>query len=324
MSDARDTTDAEFDQALQAFVGMEVGPPQVAPDEVNVPMVRHWCEAMGDTNPIYLDHDAAQASAHGQLVAPPTMLQAWVMNGLAGPDRSGDGPYEQMNRLLFSRGFTSVVATNCDQTYVRYLHPGDRLTMRTVIDSISPQKVTGLGTGHFVSTRQDYFDATGELVGSMLFRIIRFRPTAKQVAPPTRPPRPEPATTPDNTWWFDALNAGELQVQKCTSCGRLRHPAGPMCPTCHGLTWEAIPSATTGTIYSFVVVHYPVVPSFDYPLPVALIDLDGMPGIRMIMNTAKSPPESLRIGARVRIEIRTTDEDALGTRLPFAILEASA
>ena len=125
MTDTAAMTDAEFDAALQSFVGLEVGPPQPAPDEVNVPMVRHWCEAIGDRNPVYLDAEAAEASVHGGLVAPPTMLQAWVMNGLAGPQRNPDSPYEQMNQLLFSRGFTSVVATNCEQTYHRYIQAGD-------------------------------------------------------------------------------------------------------------------------------------------------------------------------------------------------------
>ena len=152
MTDTAAMTDAEFDAALQAFVGLEVGPPQPAPDEVNVPMVRHWCEAIGDRNPVYLDAEAAEASVHGGLVAPPTMLQAWVMNGLAGPQRNPESPYEQMNQLLFSRGFTSVVATNSEQTYHRYVRPGDQLSMRTVIDSISPQKTTALGTGQANAT----------------------------------------------------------------------------------------------------------------------------------------------------------------------------
>lgn len=330
MSDARSETvpaehaapqpDAAFEVELQRFVGLEVGPAQPAPDAVNVPMVRHWCEAIGDDNPVYLDATAAAASVHGGLIAPPTMLQAWVMGGIRGPRRDGDSPYEQMNRLLFARGFTSVVATNCEQTYERSLRPGDQLSMRTVIDSISPQKTTGLGTGHFVTTRQDYYDVAGELVASMLFRIIRFRPAAKPIARPLRPP---PATTPDIGWWFEALNDGELRVQRCGECFALRHPPGPMCPRCHSLGWDSVLAPTNGRIHSFVVVHYPVVPAFDYPLPVLLIDLDGMPGIRMVMNSADSPPDALEIGASVRIEIRAANEtDTTDTsRLPFAIVE---
>ena len=70
-------------------------------------------------------------------------------------------------------------------------------------------------------------------------------------------------------------------------------------------------------------MHYPVVPSFDYPLPVLLVDLDEMPGVRVVMNGADSALESFEIGARVRIEIRHADEPAVpgGLHLPFAIVE---
>ena len=56
---------------LRQFEGREVGPPEPADDPVNVPMIRHWVEAMGDTNPVYLDEDAAKASGRDGVVAPP-------------------------------------------------------------------------------------------------------------------------------------------------------------------------------------------------------------------------------------------------------------
>jgi uncharacterized OB-fold protein/acyl dehydratase len=307
----------DFYEQLQRFVGLEIGPPTPAPDEVNVAMIRHWCEAMGDENPVYVDPEAAAASVHGGLVAPPTMLQAWVMVGVKGPSRGGDGPYEQMNELLFSRGFTSVVATNSEQTYQRYLRPGDRLTMRTVIDSISPEKTTALGTGHFVTTRQDYFEAGGELVGSMLFRILRFRPPAATKPAPV--PRPQPATTHDNRWWFEAVGEGRLLIQRCTGCGRLRFPTGPMCPVCHSLGWDSVEAAGTGTIHSFVVTHFPQVPGLEYPLPIVLVELDE--GVRMVMNTVDTPNDRLEIGAPVTIEIRDAGP---GMKLPFARVEGGS
>lgn len=313
---------AAFHARLQEFAGLEIGDPMAGPDDVNAPMIRHLVEAVGDTNPIYTDAELATASIHGGIVAPPTMLQAWVMHGVNGPERSADGPYERMNQLLFSRGFTSVVGTNSEQTYVRYLRPGDSLTMRTVIDSISDEKTTGLGTGHFVTTRQDYYDAAGELVGSMLFRIFRFRPKAKSA--PAKPPRPRPATTHDNQWWFDALNEGILAVQKCDECGTVRFPTGPMCPECRSLAWSQLAVPPSGTIHSFVVVHYPQIPSFDYPLPIVLVDVDppaGGTSVRMIMNVADAALEDIVIGARVRIDIRATDADM---NLPFALIEPAS
>jgi uncharacterized protein len=323
-------TDDEYQEAISAFVGKELGEPMAAPDEVNQAMIRHWCEALGDANPIYVDPDAAVASVHAGIVAPPAMLQAWVMMGINGPQRSGDGPYDQLTDLLASRGFTSVVATNCEQTYDRYVRPGDRLTMSTTITDVSPRKDTALGTGHFVTTRQDYLDASGQRVGSMVFRIIRFRPRAAATpelsadgsGPSEKPavPRPRPATTPDNQWWFDAIAAGRLVVQKCADCGVVQHPPAPMCPRCHSLAWQEQATATTGTIHSFVVVHYPQVPGFDYPLGIVLVDVDT-PGdlvrpVRMVMNTTDPDTSALAVGAGVNIDIREVG----GVHLPFATL----
>jgi 3-oxo-4,17-pregnadiene-20-carboxyl-CoA hydratase alpha subunit len=302
----------ELYEKLQAFVGREIGAPQAAPDEVNLPMVRHWCEAMGDTNPIYVDEEAAKASVHGGLVAPPTMLQAWIMRPF-GVNRFSAGPYADMTAMVEAAGFTSVVASNSEQTYDRYLRPGDKLTMRSVIDSISDEKQTGLGAGHFITTRQDYFDESGERVGSMLFRILKFRPAPK--APPTtedRPPRPRPSLTHDQLFWFDGLKEGRLLIQKCSNCGTLRHPPGPMCRQCRSLEWHAIEAAGGGSIHSYVVVHYPQIPSLDYPNQVVLVDLDE--GVRVVANTVDTTREQLEIGARVRLEVQRCDDDLA---LPF-------
>lgn len=305
-------------EQLQAFVGQSVGVDQQALDEVNVAMVRQWCQAMGDTNPVYLDGDAAEASVHGGLVAPPTMLQAWVMRPY-GVDRNAGGPnpYSDMTALVESGGFTSVVASNCEQVYDRYLRPGDRLTMRVVIDSISNEKSTALGDGHFITTRQDYFDQDGERVGSMLFRILKFRPKAKapaaaDPAAAPRPPRPRPSLTHDHLFWFEGLQQGKLLIQRCSSCATLRHPPAPMCRECRSLDWDTVEAAGGGSIHSFVVVHYPQVPSFDYPNQVLLVDLDE--GVRVVANAINTDREQLVIGARVQLSVHRCDDDL---SLPF-------
>ncbi len=50
----------------KAFEGQEVDA-LVAPDPVNQAMIRHWVEAMGDKNPVYTDPEAAAASVHGEI-----------------------------------------------------------------------------------------------------------------------------------------------------------------------------------------------------------------------------------------------------------------
>ena len=307
-------TTTEYDDLLQTFVGREIGVLAIAPDEVNVPMVRHWCEAMGDKNPIYLDQAAAEASVHGGLVAPPTMLQAWVMRPFGeGRDENETNPYSQLTKAVESHGFTSVVATNCEQTYDRYVRPGDRLTMRTAIDAVSGEKTTALGTGHFITTRQDYFDATGTRVGSMLFRILKFRPVAKKpAAEPVKALRPRPSLTHDQLFWFEGLQQGKLLIQRCVDCGVLRHPSGPMCRNCHSLVWDTLEAGGGGTIHSFVVVHYPQIPSIEYPNQVLLVDLDE--GVRVVANSIDTTADQLQIGASVQLVVRKCDDEL---SLPF-------
>ena len=78
--------------------------------------------------------------------------------------------------LLDAAGFTSVVATNCEQHYERPLALGDEITVSSVIESISPEKTTALGVGHFVTDRQDYTDASGALVAPPGSASLKFRP----------------------------------------------------------------------------------------------------------------------------------------------------
>jgi len=321
---------------LAELVGQEAGPPALSFDAVNVPMIRHWVEAMGDENPVYASDEAARQAGYGSLVAPPTMLQAWIMRGLrasqaveaaraAGGERD-DGPHAVMMRLLDEEGLTSVVATNCEQHYDRPLVVGDRLLVREVIEAISDPKRTGLGTGRFVTTRLDFvarpdaevppgdpasfgteelralFDA-GEPVATMRFRILKYLPPQRSAS---KPPRPRPAITHDNAFWFEGAQEGELRIQRCTACGTLRHPPLPACGACGSFDWDTVVSSGRGTVYSYVVVHYPHVPAFEYPLPIGLIELEE--GTRVVANLGVDPAD-LSVGMPVRAEFVDYDDE---------------
>jgi uncharacterized OB-fold protein/acyl dehydratase len=293
---------SDFLEQLKAFEGRVNGPPIVALDAVNEAMIRHWCDAIGDTNPIYADAEVARANGHPGIVAPPTMLQAWSMRGLGG--RTGATAQDDLFRLLESEGFTSVVATNCDQEYGRYLVPGDVITSTVTIESVSDEKTTALGVGHFVTTRQEFRDAAGELVGTMRFRMLKFAPRPRAE---TKPKRPRPGITKDNEFWFEGTKNGQLLIQRCAKCKTLRHPPGPMCPECHSLEWDTIEASGRGTVYSYVVNHYPKVPAFDYPLLVAVIELAE--GTRLISNLIDVDPADVTIGMAVECELVAMDDD---------------
>jgi acyl dehydratase len=159
-----------------------MGPASLAPDPVNVPMIRHWVAALDDRNPVYLDEEVAAKTRHGGIVAPPAMLQVWGMltPKIEGIAERGGSPVEvsgdNVVRALDAEGFTGTLATNSELEFVRYLRPGDRLRLSTELESISTRKTTGLGQGYFVTWVTTYRDAGGEVVGRQLFRIFKFDP----------------------------------------------------------------------------------------------------------------------------------------------------
>ena len=300
---------SDFMEKLQALVGSSSGEPSVGPDPVNAPMIRHMVEALGDTNPIYVDEGAAKAAGHAGIVAPATMLQTWSMGGLNRGGPSPEGGWGAALNLLNDAGFSSTVAVNCEQEYARYLEPGDRVTVTGFLDSVSEEKATGLGIGHFVTTRDEYRDQDGNLVGTHMFRVLKFKPgTGKSAAPKSDTlPRPRPPTTLDSQWWFDAAKDGKLLIQRCKDCGTLRHPPGPACASCHSFEWDTVEASGRGTVFSFVVVHHPQAPMFEYPLPVVLVELEE--GTRLVSNLIDCPADAVEIGMAVECELVAFDDE---------------
>jgi acyl dehydratase len=163
-------------EKVLAMVGQEAGPFE-APDEVNKPMIRHWCEAMQDGNPLYSDEEYAKQSRHGGVVAPPQMVQAFAMPPLW-PRREVNDPQGNAVMMMIEAGFSGVVATTTSQEYFKPLRLGDRLSHTIKFVSISPEKATRLGTGHFLTSEYTYRNQNGEVVCVQPFTVLMFKPQA--------------------------------------------------------------------------------------------------------------------------------------------------
>jgi uncharacterized OB-fold protein len=282
--------------------------PRAARDPVNLPMIRNWIEAIDPGS----DPDPD--------TAPPSMIQAWTMPGLHGA-RAGDDPLSQINQVMDEAGFTSVVATNCDQSYPRYLKLGEHLTVRTRLLDVTGPKRTALGEGWFVNTRSTWVSGN-EPVATMDFRILKFRPppasavpvnptSANPATPTTRedPASPmRPLVTPDTAFFWAGTAVGELRIQRCASCGALRHPPGPMCPACgQPADGGYVVAAGTGEVFSYVVHHHPPVPGKKLPMVVALVQLPE--GVRMVGELPGVRPDQVRIGLPVQVAFARIDDD---------------
>lgn len=173
-----------FQERLDALIGRPPGGSgrSVAPDPVNQPMIRHWAAAFEDADPVYLDAEAAARSRFGEIVAPPLMLQTWTMATplITGIGERGGSPTVQEGESFMAvfeeGGFTGTLAVGSEMEIERHLRLGEVVSAETLIESISPEKQTRLGPGHFVSWLTTYTVEGGEVVGRQRFRILKFAP----------------------------------------------------------------------------------------------------------------------------------------------------
>jgi uncharacterized protein len=289
--------------------------PRLARDPVNRPMIRNWLEAVGDPG-----------TPESSRTAPPAMIQVWTMPGLRGA-RADDDPLAAMTALLDEAGYTSVVATNCDQAYNRYVRLGEQLAVSARLVGVTGPKRTALGEGWFVTTRSTWTSG-GEPVAAMDFRVLKYcaapggatprdPPAHGGAARPPIPPRPpgsavmRPVVSPDTEFFWAGTAVGELRIQHCEGCGARRHPPGPMCPSCGTMSAGYVVAAGTGDVYSYVVHHHPPVPGKKLPVVIALVELPE--GVRMTGELLGAGPDQVRIGLPVRAEFVRVDD---GLTLP--------
>lgn len=117
-----------------------------------------------------------------------------------------------------------------------------------------------------------------------------------------------PSVSPDTEFFWNGLKDHQLLIQRCGSCGVLRHPPRPMCPSCNSLEWDAVTASGRGSVHSFVMPQHPPMPFMEYPYIVALIDLEE--GTRLLSNLCEVAPEDASIGMPVEV-FYTEFEDGL-------------
>ncbi|WP_373142680.1 bifunctional MaoC family dehydratase N-terminal/OB-fold nucleic acid binding domain-containing protein [Mycobacterium marinum] len=274
--------------------------PRAGRDPVNQPMINNWVEAIGDQNPIYADDAAARAVGHPGIVAPPAMIQVWTMMGLGGV-RADDDPLPPIIKLFDDAGYIGVVATNCEQTYHRYLQPGELVSISAELGDVVGPKQTALGEGWFIN-QHIIWQVGDEDVAEMNWRILKFKPRTESA--PTNVPDDldpdammRPSSSRDTAFFWDGVKAHELRIQRRPD-GSLQHPPVPAVWQDKAEPIDYVVSTGTGTVFSFVVHHAPKVPGRTLPFVIALVELDE--GVRMLGELRNVEPEQVEIGMPVR------------------------
>ncbi len=162
-------------QKLRALEGTESGLRR-GNDRVNEAMIRHWCEAIQDANPVYTDRDYAATSRYGGIIAPPAMVQAHCTPPLWPEQETAPDPIFLAVRTCVEAGCSASLGVSMAYEFLHPLCPGDEIIYRIKLLSVSPRKSTKVGTGHFLAAEYHYSNQTGLPVCRQVLTVFQYHP----------------------------------------------------------------------------------------------------------------------------------------------------
>jgi acyl dehydratase len=146
--------------------------PRFAGTAVSGARIQHFAAMVQDGNPAYWDEEFAPR-VWGGLVAPPALLIGLLIPPPWLP--SGAPRVGSIAIRVPLPGTTFVNASNEVEFHSPILE-GDRLNVVEEVVSVSPEKQTRLGVGHFVETGDTYRRQDGTRVATSRNTLFRFTP----------------------------------------------------------------------------------------------------------------------------------------------------
>ncbi len=148
--------------------------PRAAGTVVSAARIQAFAALVRDSNPSYWDFEFA-TKTWGGLLAPPALLMGWLIPPPWQP--AADPAVGSIALRVPLPGSTFINAAN-DAEYPLPIVEGDRLTVVAKVLSVSPEKRTRLGAGHFVDTLDTYRRHDGAIVALNRNSLFRFTPEA--------------------------------------------------------------------------------------------------------------------------------------------------
>lgn len=142
----------EYDPALIGRVFETTDPVPVSAD-----MIRKFTEAIGETNPIHTDEEAARKGPHGSLTAPPSFAVTF---------RNGQHFFQHVPRFG-KQGFDA----GKDVEFVAPIRPGDSIVLTSHVKEIY-EKTGRTGSMVFVIVRSTLKNQKGEVVAHVDHRFM--------------------------------------------------------------------------------------------------------------------------------------------------------
>lgn len=122
-------------------------------------------------------------------------------------------------------------------------------------------------------------------------------------------PAAGPVPNHDDLPFWESCRNRELRFQRCTGCGRFRHPPVPACQACQSMAFGWEPAGTAGVLFSYTVVHHPVSEAMKAHVPynVAIVAFPNCGGVRLVSNVIDVAPDGLRLGMPLELVWEAAD-----------------
>ena len=146
--------------------------PRTAETVVSAARIQMFAATVRDGNPSYWDAEFATRT-WGGLLAPPALLMGWLVPPPWDP--TGRPPVSAIALRVPLPGTTFINAANAAEFPLPIVE-GDRLTLVEQVVSVSPEKRTRLGVGHFIETLDTYTRQDGAVVATSRNTLFRFTP----------------------------------------------------------------------------------------------------------------------------------------------------
>lgn len=173
---------------MRGLLGKEDTFPGV--DRIEAGIVKRYCLAVGDLNPLYLDEAYARKTRYGRLVAPPTFVFD-VSNSYAAPI-GADG--RSLSRLRLPPPLTRIARGGNEYEWSQPVGPGDLVTATRRIAEMT-EKQGRSGPLVFVISETRYANQKGEQLALNRETLIFMPETGKEGGP--QPAQAFPPRNPD-------------------------------------------------------------------------------------------------------------------------------
>jgi acyl dehydratase len=136
------------------------------------------CASVENGNPLFWDPAVAAELTDGP-VAPPTMISTWFRPHHWAPGRTEQKlPLQIHFDLKATLDLPEAVMSDNSIVFHEPVRPGDLLSTRQILRSVSDEKTTKLGTGRFWVIDVEYHNQRGDLAAVESWTGFGYRKTA--------------------------------------------------------------------------------------------------------------------------------------------------